>query len=174
VKYPLLLTNPSCIILCLFSTERERVGLFGTRIRIYFNIFCNVLKLMLIEIRKPQDLCRPQVAVGRHIARTDGRWGREVLEWRPRTGRRSVGRHPTRWAVDRVKVAAGWGQRRTDRRRGELWGRPMSSSGCLSAAMMRLEKKSFNKSEKKSECNWLLAPEVLPWEYWLHIMKCRE
>ncbi|CAH2259761.1 jg24331 [Pararge aegeria aegeria] len=31
-----------------------------------------------------------------HIARrTDGRWGLKVLEWRPRTGKRSVG--PPRW-----------------------------------------------------------------------------
>ncbi|CAG9122988.1 unnamed protein product [Plutella xylostella] len=30
-----------------------------------------------------------------HIARrTDGRWSRRVLEWRPRTGKRSVGRPP--------------------------------------------------------------------------------
>ncbi|CAH2238359.1 jg18005 [Pararge aegeria aegeria] len=29
----------------------------------------------------------------RHIVRrTDGRWGLKVLEWRPRTGKRSVGR----------------------------------------------------------------------------------
>jgi hypothetical protein len=41
-----------------------------------------------------------------HIARrTDGRWGGKVLEWRPRTGRRSVGRAPTRWTDDLVKVA---------------------------------------------------------------------
>jgi hypothetical protein len=41
-----------------------------------------------------------------HIARrTDGRWGGKVLEWRPRTGRRSVGRPPTRWTDDLVKVA---------------------------------------------------------------------
>ena len=41
-----------------------------------------------------------------HIARrTDGRWGRKVLEWRPRTGRRCVGRPPTRWTDDLVKVA---------------------------------------------------------------------
>ncbi|CAH2267515.1 jg22603 [Pararge aegeria aegeria] len=34
-----------------------------------------------------------------HIARrTDGRWGLKVLEWRPRTGKRSVGRPPTRTA----------------------------------------------------------------------------
>ncbi|RVE40206.1 hypothetical protein evm_015144 [Chilo suppressalis] len=36
-----------------------------------------------------------------HIARrTDGRWGGKVLEWRPRTGKRSVGRPPTRWTDD--------------------------------------------------------------------------
>ncbi|XP_063539716.1 uncharacterized protein LOC134748833 [Cydia strobilella] len=41
-----------------------------------------------------------------HIARrTDGRWGRKVLEWRPRTGRRTAGRPPTRWSDDLVKVA---------------------------------------------------------------------
>ena len=41
-----------------------------------------------------------------HIARrTDYRWGRKVLEWQPRAGRRSVGRPPTRWTDDLVKVA---------------------------------------------------------------------
>ncbi|CAH2234461.1 jg17763 [Pararge aegeria aegeria] len=36
----------------------------------------------------------------RHKARrTDGRWGLKVLEWRPRTGKRSVGRPPNE--VDR-------------------------------------------------------------------------
>ncbi|CAH2234748.1 jg20975 [Pararge aegeria aegeria] len=36
-----------------------------------------------------------------HIARrTDGRWGLKVLEWRPRNGKRSVGRPPTRWTDD--------------------------------------------------------------------------
>jgi hypothetical protein len=40
-----------------------------------------------------------------HIARrTDGRWGGKVHEWRPRTGRRSVGRPLTRWTDDLVKV----------------------------------------------------------------------
>ncbi|KAI8427699.1 hypothetical protein MSG28_002149 [Choristoneura fumiferana] len=36
---------------------------------------------------------------GQIAQRTDNRWGRKVLEWRPRTGRRSVGRPPTsyRW-----------------------------------------------------------------------------
>jgi hypothetical protein len=41
-----------------------------------------------------------------HIARrTDGRWVGKVLEWRPRTGKRSVGRPPIRWTDDLVKVA---------------------------------------------------------------------
>ncbi|CAH2230041.1 jg20250 [Pararge aegeria aegeria] len=42
-----------------------------------------------------------------HIAsRTDGRWGLLVLEWRSRTGRRSVGRPPTRW-TDNIRRVAG-------------------------------------------------------------------
>ncbi|KAJ0184012.1 hypothetical protein K1T71_000435 [Dendrolimus kikuchii] len=33
-----------------------------------------------------------------HICRrTDGRWSKRVLEWRPRLGKRSVGRPPARW-----------------------------------------------------------------------------
>ncbi|CAH2222158.1 jg26044 [Pararge aegeria aegeria] len=41
-----------------------------------------------------------------HIARrTDGRWGLKVLEWRPRTGKRSVGRPRTRWTDDIRRVA---------------------------------------------------------------------
>ncbi|RVE54773.1 hypothetical protein evm_000540 [Chilo suppressalis] len=40
-----------------------------------------------------------------HIARrTDGRWGGKVLEWRPRTGKRSVGRPPTRWTDDLAHI----------------------------------------------------------------------
>ncbi|CAH2245134.1 jg2388 [Pararge aegeria aegeria] len=36
-----------------------------------------------------------------HIARrTDGRWGLKVLEWRPRTCKRNVGRPPTTWTGD--------------------------------------------------------------------------
>ncbi|CAH2241629.1 jg24176 [Pararge aegeria aegeria] len=33
------------------------------------------------------------------------RWGLKVLEWRPRTGKRSVGRPPTRWTDDIRRVA---------------------------------------------------------------------
>lgn len=32
----------------------------------------------------------------RQALRTNNRWGRKVLEWRPRTGRHSVERHPFR------------------------------------------------------------------------------
>ena len=35
----------------------------------------------------------------------DDRWFREVLELQPRAGRRSVGKLPTRWTDDLVKVA---------------------------------------------------------------------
>ncbi|CAH2237359.1 jg12073 [Pararge aegeria aegeria] len=47
-----------------------------------------------------------------HIARRiAGRWGLKVLEWRPRTGKRSVGRPPTQWKdeIRRVTGAAGGG-----------------------------------------------------------------
>ena len=55
-----------------------------------------------------------------HIARrTDGRWGRRVLEWRPRTGKRSVGRPPARWTDDLIKVAGTrWTQAASNR---SLW-----------------------------------------------------
>ncbi|CAH2226362.1 jg7207 [Pararge aegeria aegeria] len=48
--------------------------------------------------------------------RTDGRWGLKVLEWRPRTGIRSVGRRPTRWTDDLGRVAGShWRQAAQDR-----------------------------------------------------------
>ncbi|KAI8440939.1 hypothetical protein MSG28_009236 [Choristoneura fumiferana] len=51
-------------------------------------------------------ICKLKWQWAGHIARrTDNRWGRKVLEWRPRTGRRSVGRPPTRWTDDIVRVA---------------------------------------------------------------------
>ncbi|CAH2237130.1 jg23269 [Pararge aegeria aegeria] len=52
-----------------------------------------------------------------HIARrTDGRWGSMMLEWRPRTGKRSVGRPPTRWTDDIKRVAESrWKQAAQDR-----------------------------------------------------------
>ncbi|CAH2209543.1 jg2202 [Pararge aegeria aegeria] len=55
-----------------------------------------------------------------HIARrTDGRWGLKVLEWRPRTGKRSVARAPTRWTNDIRRVDGScWRQAAPDR---ALW-----------------------------------------------------
>ncbi|CAH2248562.1 jg24159 [Pararge aegeria aegeria] len=43
---------------------------------------------------------------GHIVRRKDGRWGLKVLEWQPRTGKRSVGRPPTRW-IDDIKRVAG-------------------------------------------------------------------
>ena len=41
-----------------------------------------------------------------HIGRrTDGRWGKTVLDWRPRPGHRSVDRQLMRWTDDLVKTA---------------------------------------------------------------------
>lgn len=34
-------------------------------------------------------------------------WGRKVLERRPRTGSRSIGRHPTRWVDRRHRKISG-------------------------------------------------------------------
>ena len=44
---------------------------------------------------------------GHVCRRTDGRWSRRVLEWRPRLGKRSVGRPPARWTDDLRQVAGG-------------------------------------------------------------------
>ncbi|CAK1591128.1 unnamed protein product [Parnassius mnemosyne] len=68
---------------------------------------------------------------GGHITRrTDSRWGKKVLEWRPRTGGRSVGRPPTRWIDDLVRYAGSrWMQVAQDRALWHSLGRPMFSSG---------------------------------------------
>jgi hypothetical protein len=58
---------------------------------------------------------------GRIARRTDGHWVEKVLQWRPRTGQRSVGR-PTTWR--RSREATGCGKPRSDRR-GDPWERPM-------------------------------------------------
>ncbi|CAH2230276.1 jg20025 [Pararge aegeria aegeria] len=60
-----------------------------------------------------------------HIARrTDGLWGLMVLEWRPRTGKRSVRRPPTRWTDDIRRVA--WSHWRQAAR--GLWNSPQNTS----------------------------------------------
>jgi hypothetical protein len=41
-----------------------------------------------------------------HISRrTDSRWDKRVLEWRPRFGKRSVGRPQARWSGDLSRAA---------------------------------------------------------------------
>ncbi|CAH2237468.1 jg12801 [Pararge aegeria aegeria] len=54
------------------------------------------------EIRRRTKKCQ---WAGHVCLRTDGRWGRRVLEWRPRIGKRSVGRPPARWTDD---LKGGW------------------------------------------------------------------
>ncbi|CAH2267434.1 jg23813 [Pararge aegeria aegeria] len=43
---------------------------------------------------------------GHIVRRKNGRWSPKVLEWQSRTGKRSVGRPPTRWTDDIKRVAA--------------------------------------------------------------------
>ncbi|CAH2263446.1 jg13907 [Pararge aegeria aegeria] len=48
---------------------------------------------------------------GHIYRREDGRWSRVILDWQPRTGRRSIGRPPARWRDDIVKaVEKNWMQ----------------------------------------------------------------
>ncbi|CAH2265690.1 jg4940 [Pararge aegeria aegeria] len=72
---------------------------------------------------------------GHIVRRKDGRWGPKVLEWQPRTGKRSVGRPSARWTDDiKSQVASG-----SKRRRTVEFGFPYKrqySSGRLSVDMM--------------------------------------
>jgi hypothetical protein len=54
-----------------------------------------------------------------HISRrTDNHWGKRVLEWRPRLGKRSVGRPQARWSDDLRKTAGrSWMRLAEDRAR---------------------------------------------------------
>ncbi|CAG9116424.1 unnamed protein product [Plutella xylostella] len=62
-------------------------------------------------------ICKLKWQWAGHICRrTDNRWGRRDLEWRPRTGKRSVGRPPFRWTDDLRRVAgSGWMRKAEDR-----------------------------------------------------------
>ncbi|CAH2239608.1 jg19130 [Pararge aegeria aegeria] len=68
---------------------------------------------------------------------TDGRWGLKVLEWRPRTGKRSVGRPPTKWTDD-IRRVAGSRWRPSTVYCGTPYKRPMSSSGRQLVEMMTM------------------------------------
>ncbi|KAI8421921.1 hypothetical protein MSG28_009841 [Choristoneura fumiferana] len=60
------------------------------------------------------EQCAPPTAT--LVSQFFGRWGQKVLEWRPRTGRRAVGRPPTRWSDDLVKIAGSrWMRKAQDR-----------------------------------------------------------
>ncbi|XP_072943439.1 uncharacterized protein [Epargyreus clarus] len=71
---------------------------------------------------------------GHIVRRTDNRWGRKVLEWRPRLGKRSTGRPPTRWTDDLKRTAGNrWMQTAQDRsewrRLGEAYVQQWTSKG---------------------------------------------
>ncbi|CAH2249803.1 jg6087 [Pararge aegeria aegeria] len=70
---------------------------------------------------------------GHIVRRKDGRWGPKVLEWQPRTGKRSVGR----WWTDDIKRVAGSRWIQAAQNRGTPSKRPMSSSGRLSVDVMK-------------------------------------
>ncbi|CAH2260814.1 jg26211 [Pararge aegeria aegeria] len=62
---------------------------------------------------------------GHVCRRTDGHCGRRVLEWRPRIGKRSVGRTPARWTDDFKKVAgSSWMRKAEDR----VWWRALGKA----------------------------------------------
>jgi hypothetical protein len=46
--------------------------------------------------------------VGHISRRTNNRWGKRVLEWRPRLGKRSVGRPQARWSEDLRRTGRSW------------------------------------------------------------------
>nr|ADI61810.1 endonuclease-reverse transcriptase [Bombyx mori] len=72
-------------------------------------------KTKVIDIARRVSKLKWQWA-GHICRRTDNRWGRRVLEWRPRTGKRSVGRPPARWSDDLRKAAGSNWMRRTEDR----------------------------------------------------------
>ncbi|CAH2233175.1 jg13107 [Pararge aegeria aegeria] len=100
-----------------------------------------------VEIRKRTRVTDIAQQVGKlkwqwagHIVwRKDGLCGPKVLEWQPQTGKRSVGRTPTRWTYD-IKRFAGsrWIQAALNLEFGTPYKRPMSSSGRLSVDMMMM------------------------------------
>ncbi|CAH2237929.1 jg18732 [Pararge aegeria aegeria] len=62
---------------------------------------------------------------GHVCRRTDGHWGRRVLEWRPRIGKRIVGRPPARWTDDLKNVAGSGVMRKAEDR---VWWRALGKA----------------------------------------------
>ncbi|CAH2261615.1 jg13672 [Pararge aegeria aegeria] len=63
-----------------------------------------------VEIRTRTDIAQRVAKLkwqwaGHIVRRKDGCWGPKMLEWQPRTGKRSSGRHPLRWTEDIKRVA---------------------------------------------------------------------
>ncbi|CAH2237564.1 jg9817 [Pararge aegeria aegeria] len=72
-----------------------------------------------------------------------------LLEWRPRTGKRSVGRPPTRWTDDIRRVTESlWRHRPETVYCGTPYKRPMSSSGRRLVEVMIMNTLSSKASEK--------------------------
>ncbi|CAH2231313.1 jg20621 [Pararge aegeria aegeria] len=93
---------------------------------------------------------------GHIVRRRDGRWGSKVLEWQPRTGKRSVGRpRGGRTTLGASQVAAGFKRHKTVEL-GTPYKRPMSSSGRLSVDMMMMMA-----AEQNTIFTIILSPRVL-------------
>jgi hypothetical protein len=73
-----------------------------------------------------------------HISRrTDNRWCKRVLEWRPRLGKRSVGRPPARWSDDLRRTAGrSWMRVAEDRARWRDIGGLCPAVDCSGLMMM--------------------------------------
>ena len=96
-----------------------------------------------------------------HIARrSDGRWGKKILEWRPHMGKLSVSRPPARWTDDLNKTAgvAECRWHRTDHVGSQLR-RLMFSCGQQQADEM------MNQLLCESECLFLTLSRPNRWTY---------
>ncbi|CAH2210918.1 jg7573 [Pararge aegeria aegeria] len=88
------------------------------------------------DIAQPVAKLRLQWA-GHIVRKKEGSWGLKVLEWQPCTGKRSVGRPPTRWTDRASQVAAGSKRHKTVEFR-TPYERPMSSSRGLLVYMINV------------------------------------
>ncbi|CAH2227911.1 jg13492 [Pararge aegeria aegeria] len=117
-----------------------------------------IISLRNVEVRRRTRV----TAIAQHVAklnwqwaghivrRKDGRWGPKVLEWQPRTGKRSVGRLPTRLTDDIKRVAGSrWIQAAQNRGIWNSLQKPMSSSGHLSVNMLMMMTNSKIRNDLK-------------------------
>uniref|UniRef100_A0A2H1WEF8 SFRICE_010189 n=1 Tax=Spodoptera frugiperda TaxID=7108 RepID=A0A2H1WEF8_SPOFR len=82
---------------------------------------------------------RPAQLPGLHSAVAVGRaQGRNVVVWRPHSGKRIVGRPSTRWTDDLIKLAGSRWMQVASNLSESRWERPMFSSGRLIADMMMM------------------------------------